>query len=401
MKERIHRRLGEGFVVMVLEAFNKGRISEVKACELLGLKRARLYQLRKRWLLCLAKGEPFNLWGRKENAFHRFSLEVERWLKGQLHYIRDEADIYRGRFNFAFLSEEAEKEFGYFFHRNSFRRFALREGYYHALPDEKGKVYTRFETSGPGALFQHDTSPHLWIPLLGGRQHLILTEDDYSRMVVGGRLVERETSWEHLQVARKTIETFGLPLAYYVDQHSIFRFVGHQGVHVRYTKEIDEGDIQFRRALRSLDIGVIYAADAESKGKIEKRFDYFQRRLPYLCEKKRIRKIEDAQSILDELVEYYNTCRLHQETGEIPQERLRKAIAEGKGKLKTLDVSRDLDYIFSLQYERTVKKDGTISFQGRRLKIGRFPCQKVTMCLLPGKKIIILKDGQKIYEEHL
>jgi hypothetical protein len=52
---------------------------------------------------------------------------------------------------------------------------------------------------------------------------LILTEDDYSRKVVGGRIVEVESSWEHLSVSREVIERYGRPLAYYVDNHSIFR----------------------------------------------------------------------------------------------------------------------------------------------------------------------------------
>ena len=51
MNERIHKRLPVGFVQEVLQAFNGRRISEREAMELLGLRRSRLHQLRKRWLL--------------------------------------------------------------------------------------------------------------------------------------------------------------------------------------------------------------------------------------------------------------------------------------------------------------------------------------------------------------
>jgi len=51
MNERIHKRLPVGFVQEVLQAFNGRRISEREAIELLGLRRSRLHQLRKRWLL--------------------------------------------------------------------------------------------------------------------------------------------------------------------------------------------------------------------------------------------------------------------------------------------------------------------------------------------------------------
>lgn len=53
MSAQLHRRLSQSFVEEILEAFNDHRISEEKACELLGLHRARLYELRERWLQCL------------------------------------------------------------------------------------------------------------------------------------------------------------------------------------------------------------------------------------------------------------------------------------------------------------------------------------------------------------
>ena len=403
MRERIHKRLSEDFVGLVLESFNEGRICERDACELLGLKRTRLYGLRKRWLRCVIQGRPLRLWERQRSDFHRFPPAVQDWLRRELEYIRHEAVAYRGKFNFAFLAEEAEKRFGYAFHRSSLRLFALREGYYRCLPEEKGKLYTRFETAGPGALFQHDSSDHRWIPCREGRQYLLLTEDDYSRRVVGASIVDRETSWEHLKIVRQAVERFGRPLAYYVDQHSIFRFVEHHGVHVRYTRGLDEGAIQFKRALRQLDIGVIYTRKgaAEAKGKVEKRFDYFQRRIPYLCEKHRVKGVEEAQKIVDDVVAYYNHTREHLETKEVPVKRWERANEEGKARLRPVDPSKDLDAIFSLQYPRVSKKDGTISFQGKLLKIGSLPGQKVTVCLIPEKKIIVLKDNRRVYEQCL
>ncbi|MCX7975151.1 MAG: hypothetical protein N3B16_11750 [Candidatus Aminicenantes bacterium] len=53
------------------------------------------------------------------------------------------------------------------------------------------------------------------------------------------------------------MELYGRPQAYYVDQHKIFRFVDHQGVHVHYRVGLDEVDSQFKRALRMLDISLI------------------------------------------------------------------------------------------------------------------------------------------------
>lgn len=402
MKGRIHRRLPVEFVKEVLEAFNAHKISEKQAMELLGIKRSRLHQLRKRWLRSNKK-IPFTLWQRSKSAFHVISPEVKQWLDKELRYIQQEADTFRGKFNFAFLAEEAEKKFNRHFSRNSIRLYALKNGYYHALPSEKGKVYTRFETSGPGALFQHDSSYHLWLPSEGKKQYLIITKDDYSRMIVGARIVEVETSFEHLQTVKETVIKYGIPLAYYLDNHSIFRFVLHSGIHVRYKIREDEGEIQFRRVMNSLGIGIVYTGkrQAQAKGKVEKVFDYFQRRLPYLCEKHKVKDCQDAQKILDDLVSYYNEQRIHDETGEIPAKRWQEAIKNGKGKLRLLDASVDLDMIFSIHLKRTVRKDGTIMFIGKKWPTGCPKGTPVTVCLIPSVKFMVYRDSKKIGDFHL
>jgi hypothetical protein len=400
MGEQIHKRLSKEFVEGVLEAFNDHWIGEAKACELLGVKRAQLYNLRRRWLKAMIGKKPFELYARSESVFHCLAKEVEEWLHEELSFIHRKAEVYRGRFNFAVLAEEAQKVFGRPFHRATFRLFALRHGYYQARPEEKEKVYVRFEAPGPGFLFQHDTSKHLWVPALGGYQYLILTKDDYSRLFVGARLFSREGSFEHLEVARQTIERYGRPLAYYVDQHKIFRFVEHRSVHVRYILGLDEGEIQFKRALRSLDIGLIYTRQgaAEAKGKVEKGFDYLQRRIPYLCERHKIKSLDEAQKVVEEVVSFYNEQRQHEETGEIPQRRWDGAIKAGQGRLRPLEPSVDLDLIFSLHYERKVKKDGSFSFRGRQFRLRHCAGQFVTIALIPNRKLLVAKDGHKVAE---
>jgi hypothetical protein len=300
------------------------------------------------------------------------------------------------------LAEEAQKRFDRPFSRNSFRLYALKKGYYHALPEEKGKVCIRFETSGPGVLFQHDSSQHVWLPLTGRKQWVILTEDDYSRKAVGGQIVEEESSWDHLLLTRGVMERYGRPLAYYVDNHSIFRYGGYTSRHYTYVKGPDEGEIQFKRALASLGVGLIYTEGAaQAKGKIEKRFDYLQRRLPLLCEKYKIMKPQNAQPVLEDLLGYYNDCREHQETGEVTSKRWEKAIKEGRGKLKPLDDQIDLDWVFSLHDTRRVKKDGTIRVKAKEYKVGRYPGKEVTICLIPKMRLMVYKGQEKLCEYHL
>jgi len=97
-------------------------------------------------------------------------------------------------------------------------------------------------------------------------------------------------------------------------------------------KGADEGEIQLKRGLESLETGLIDTGkgEAQGKGEIEKRFDYLQRRLPPLCERYKIMKTQKAQPILEDLLGYYNDCREHQETGEIPSKRWERTNSQGK-----------------------------------------------------------------------
>ena len=76
MGQRLHKRLPKGFVEEVLEVFNEGRVTAERACELLGIKTARLYRMRRDWLRCRMRGEEFRLWNRRRSDFNRFSEEV-------------------------------------------------------------------------------------------------------------------------------------------------------------------------------------------------------------------------------------------------------------------------------------------------------------------------------------
>jgi len=110
---------------------------------------------------------------------------------------------------------------------------------------------------------------------------------------------------------------------YYIDQHKIFRFVEHHGVHIRYHLGLDEAEIQIKWAIRSMDVGLIYTAEGspESKGKVEKSFDYIQRRIPYLCERHNVRELVGAGKIVTDMVGFYNEESVLLETEEVPRKR--------------------------------------------------------------------------------
>jgi len=80
-------------------------------------------------------------------------------------------------------------------------------------------------TTAIGTLIQHDASLHLWSPYAQEKWTLITSFDDYSRTLLFADFFPYETSWSHIQAAQYLMQTYGIPLSYYVDNLSVFRFI--------------------------------------------------------------------------------------------------------------------------------------------------------------------------------
>ncbi len=392
MGQQLYRRLPHAFVVEILEAFNEHRIAEAHACELLGLQRTRLYDLRRAWL---RHREAWELAAPARTA-RGWPVAIQAWLHAECQYVRDQVGPFQGRFNFAMLAEAAHQRFGRRLSRSGVRRWAIRQGYYQQTRAEVQKVYVRWESAGPGALWHHDASHHCWLPRQGGYHDLILTEDDYSRRIVGWHLAAQETLWAHLGVVETAIGQWGRPRAYYVDSHGFFRYVTHKSAWRRYRATPADGVVQFRRVLQALDVGVIYAKTPQAKGKIEKRFDYFQRRLPVLCDRYRIPEVRQAGSILDDLVGYYNEQRCHHETEEIPARRWAQGLQVGRGQVRPVPADVDLALVCALQHPRVVHSDGRVRFLGRGWPVSAPPGSRVTVCWRPEERLAVLWNDHRV-----
>ncbi|MBI2118681.1 MAG: DDE-type integrase/transposase/recombinase [Elusimicrobia bacterium] len=372
-KLQLHKRISWRTVWQIVQAFVSRQMSEKMACQSLEISRARLYVLRQKWLKVPRADQVTPQWLYQKSNSLRLSSRVCHYLEEEIRYIKTDSEYFKNHFNFAFLAQQCHQRFGKRLRRNTLRRWAIREGLYHPEQDSTSKAYVRFEMGAIGLLWQHDSSHHGWLPLTRRNDVLILTKDDHSRKVVGGLLVPRDTSWHHLCVVRESIETYGCPVAYYLDNFSIFR-------------PKTEPQTQFSRALSTAEINLKFTAKAhpEAKGKIEKQFDYFQRRIPYLCERYRITSLKEANKILRDEIHYYNDSHIHAETGEIPNKRWNKALLEKRSFLKPIPQGVSLDIAFSLHYPRAVRGDGTISFAGKFWKVPNAPrYQKVTIALKP------------------
>lgn len=120
-------------------------------------------------------------------------------------------------------------------------------------------------TDYAGQLIQHDASYHLWAPDSTTKWCLITSLDDYSRFMLYAKLVEHESSWEHIQALQSIVLKYGAPLAFYTDCHSIFRYIrGRDQRHMSFQKFTDDIDPQWKMVINDCRIKPIYALSPQA-----------------------------------------------------------------------------------------------------------------------------------------
>src|SRR5207244_1199751 len=115
---------------------------------------------------------------------------------------------------------------------------------------------------------------------------------------------------------------------------------------------------QVGRALRELGIQMIPAYSPQARGRSERNFRTWQGRLPQELRLHGVETVEAANQLLRE--NYVAECNRRFRVS--PQQPGSAFLSRGK---------RDLDQIFSLQFERTVNRDNTVRFQNLNWQIER------------------------------
>lgn len=195
-------------------------------------------------------------------------------------------------------------------------------------PRRKKKAHDReVVTAAVGALIQHDASHHLWSPYAPEKWALITSLDDFSRLLLYADFRGAESSWSHVQAAEDLTRTHGIPLRYYVDSFSVFRFVQSRDSfwrkHVALTDDVDP---QWKKVL---GIDVVYALSPQAKGRVERPYRWLQDRIVRTCALEKLSTMEEVRAVLREEVDRYNRRQVHSTTGEIPAIRFKNALKEG------------------------------------------------------------------------
>jgi len=228
-------------------------------------------------------------------------------------------------------------------------------------------------TNYTGELIQHDSSYHLWAPDAQEKWYLITSLDDFSRYIFYAKLLRKETSWAHIVALESMFLKYGLPFSYYVDCHSIFRFVqGRDSFWRKHHTLTDEADPQWKQVLNDCNVKIIYALSPQAKGKIERPYQWLQDRLVRTCVRENVTDIRKAQTILNQEIYRYNYRQVHSTTQEIPYLRFQQALQDKKSLFREFAIRppyQSVKDIFCLRLSRIVDPYRRISLNNLLLKV--------------------------------
>jgi transposase len=226
--------------------------------------------------------------------------------------------------------------------------------------------------SMPGMLLHIDGSKHRWFQ--DDRYYdLIVILDDATSQIYYAQLVEEESTRTVMQGLREVVEERGLFCALYSDRGSHFFHTPQAG------EAVDKSRLtQVGRAMRELGIQMIPAYSPQARGRSERNFGTWQNRLPQELRLAGIKTREGANEWLRErYIRDFN--------------QLFARTAAEKGTAFRRCLRKDLDVIFSVQTERTVAKDNTVTIRDRYWQLEKTPFR----CSLAGCTVTVCEhlDG--------
>ncbi len=390
---QIHKRFSSDQVKFLLHAYLEGRARSAEVQEMLGVGRSRFFDLLQEYR---RDPEGFTIaYGRSVPP--RLSSSTEALIQREL--LREKKLVEDPRlpissYNYTALRDRLKKKGVSVSVPTIIRRAKALDCY---LPRRRKPLpHTReVVTTSIGALIQHDASLHLWSPYAQDKWTLITSIDDFSRMLLFADFFPVETTWNHILAAQILMQTYGIPLRYYVDSLRIFRFVqGRDSVWRKHVLQTDEADPQWKRMMQVLGVEVLHALSPQAKGKIERPYGWMQDRIVRTCALEGIDNIGDGRAILRDELDRYNNHQVHSTTGEIPRIRFARALKEGNSLFRPFVLPGPYASpkdVFCLRERRLVNAYRRISLFGREIQVPKVPLhEEVDIHLVPNEAQHIL-----------
>jgi hypothetical protein len=386
---QLHKKFTNDQVKELIERYLKKEIERKYIQEILGIKERRFLSLLKQYR---QNPKGFSIEYKRELKTRKIPQSIEdniiRELAVEKNIILNK-DVPLKFYNYSYIKDLSETKYNQKVSLPTIIDRAKKNSFYLKKPDRS--IHDReVLTNYVGELIQHDSSHHLFSPSAKEKWYLITSLDDYSRFLLYATLVKKETSWTHIMALQSVILKHGFPYSYYVDSHSIFRFVqGRDSLWRKHYKLTDEANPQWKQVLNDCHVKVSYALSPQAKGKIERPYGWLQDRLIRTCVRENITDIKKAQIILNREIQRYNYRQVHSTTKEVPYFRFKNALKENKSLFREFKIKppfQSVKDIFWLRIDRIADAYRRISINNLQFKVNHLnPRETVNLRIYPLK----------------
>lgn len=369
---QLHKTFTDSQVKEMLQRYLNNEIERPYIQQILGVGKTRFFALLKSYQ---ADRAGFSIQYRRRTKTRSIAPVIEKNILQELtiekRLIQDK-DVPIRSYNYSYVKTRLETDYGHKVSLPTIINRARKHGF--SLRKPKRSVHDReVLTHYTGQLIQHDASWHLWAPAAREKWWLITSLDDFSRLILYAELLKSQTSWAHILALQSVFLKYGLPFSYYVDSHSIFRFVqGRDSIWRDHHKITDEADPQWKQVLADCGVKVIYALSPQAKGKIERPYQWLQDHLVRTCVRANTTDIHQARTFLRREIERYNFRQVHSTTLEVPFFRFQRALKEKQSLFRQFKIKppfKSVKDIFCLRLDRTVDAYRRVSLNNRLLPI--------------------------------
>ena len=222
---------------------------------------------------------------------------------------------------------------------------------------ERIKPITRFVARSPNDLWQADIMGKIYFPYLinekgesGCCAYLIANLDDCSRFLLGGKWFSRQSQMNVFRVWYFCLLRWGLPKGMLADRGS------------QYKSTNSKGDSTYQHYAKALDIELVWAYRARTKGKIERFWRFVQR--DFVRENFSVKTFDELNRLFFKWQIKYN-----EEFKSSGLGMLKRTPAEVYLPSEIQKPKQELVELLTVTLRRLVYMDSTISLFGKRYKI--------------------------------
>ena len=385
---QIHKEFTDSQVKELVERYLKNEIERKYIQQVLGIGKTRFFALIKEY-----RKDPnnFSIQYTRNTKTRKISESIEYNIIKELRIEKDmieNIEIPLRYYNYSYIKDLLEKKYNQKVSLPTIIDRAKKNEFYLKKKPKRDPHDREVLTNYIGEIIQHDSSHHLFSPPAKEKWYLITSLDDFSRFILYATLLKKETSWAHILALQTVILKYGSPFLYYVDSHSIFRFVqGRDSLWRKHYTLTDEADPQWKQVMGDCNIKVTYALSPQAKGKIERPYGWLQDRLIRTCVRDNVTDIKQAQRVLNYEIQRYNYKQVHSTTQEVPYFRFQRALEEKRSLFREFRVKppfQSVKDIFCLRVNRIIDPYRRISINNLQLKVNNATPRKiVTLRIYP------------------